>query len=329
MPLPITIEDIEEAQKRIESEVIRTPLLINAQLNERVCGEVFLKAESLQHIGAFKFRGAFNRLLQFSEQQKEQGVVAYSSGNHAQGVAYAAKLLGISATIVMPHDAPAVKVDGTRRLGATIRIYDRYTESREDIAQQIALETGATLVPAFDDPSVMAGQGTCGLEIVQQFRDQGKVPDYLLVPCSGGGLLAGVSLAVTANFPATRILGVEPEGFDDHGKSWRSGKRQTNASDKKSICDALLAPTPGVLTWQINSKTADGFLAVTDDEVAHAISFAQQILKLVIEPGGAVTLAALLQGKIDVQGKTICIILSGGNIDSELLSECLKKYPSP
>jgi threonine dehydratase len=238
-------------------------------------------------------------------------------------------LLELSATIVMPEDAPEIKIQGTEKLGAKIRFYDRETESREDIAKTIADETGQTLVPAFEDYDVMAGQGTCGLELVEQLEQLGKVPEILLSPCGGGGLLAGVSTAVTAVVPGIKIYGVEPEGFDDHLKSKMAGERKSASVDAVSFCDALLASIPGAMTWEINRHTVTDFLQVNDDEVAQAISFAFRYLKLVVEPGGAVALAALLQNRIDTSGRTTCIILSGGNIDPTLFCECLAKYPSP
>ena len=233
----------------------------------------------------------------------------------------------MQATIVMPSDAPQLKLDGTECLGATGRQYDRATESREDIAAQIAVHTGATLVPAFDDWDIMSGQGTVGLELVNQLKQQGLTSDAVLTPCGGGGLLAGTSTAVKALAPTTAVYGVEQENFDDHFLSKQAGKRVKIAGDMPTMCDALMATTPGELTWSINSKTVDEFLVVDEEEVMMAIAYAFRYLKLVVEPGGSVALAALLSGKLDITGKTVCIVLSGGNIDKETLNRCIEKYP--
>ena len=325
--MTVTIKTIEAAAQRLQGVVIETPLLSNRYLNERLKAKVFIKPECLQHIGAFKFRGAYNCLSQLSQGQRELGCVAFSSGNHAQGIALAAKLLGMRAVIVMPSDAPQLKLTGTQCLGATVRQYDRATESREDLAAQIATETGATLVPAFDDWDVMSGQGTVGLELVHQLQQQGLTPDLVLVPCGGGGLLAGTSTAVKALVPTTEVYGVEQENFDDHFLSKQAGERVKIAGDQPTLCDALMATIPGELTWSINSKTVNEFLVVGEEEIKMAIAYAFRYLKLVVEPGGAVALAALLSGKVDVTGKSVCIVLSGGNIDKETFNSCIERYP--
>jgi len=329
----LTLEDIQQAAARLKGNAVLTPLLTNLELNERTGSEVYLKPENLQNIGAFKFRGAYNRLSQFNEQQRRHGAVAFSSGNHAQGVALAAKMLGMPATIVMPKDAPAVKVAGTRSLGAEIRFYDRWKESREEIAQEISTRTGKVLVPAYDDLDVMAGQGTCGLECVEQLRGLGKgeglgkgrelVPDVILCPVGGGGLIAGVSTAVKALVPSIEVCGVEPEKFDDHVRSKEAGSRQSINGTPESICDALLAPAPGELTWSVNQQTVDRFVSVTDFEVEEAVRFAFRHLKLVVEPGGAVGLAALLCGKLTLNNKRVVVVISGGNVDPALFCRCL------
>jgi threonine dehydratase len=321
--MAVTLDDIRAASQRLAGVALRTPLLKSMELDRRTGAEVSIKPENLQHIGAFKFRGAYNRLKQFDERQRRRGAVAFSSGNHAQGVALAAKLLGFPATIVMPKDAPAVKVEGTRALGAEIRFYDRWSESREEIAAEIAEKTGKTVVPAYDDPDIIAGQGTCGLEIVEQLQEAGKHPDSILCPVGGGGLIAGVSTAVKSLEPAAQVIGVEPEAFDDHLRSQRSGTRQGIVGGGQSICDALMAPMPGTLTWSINWKTVDSFVTVSDSEVEQAIAFAFRHLKLVVEPGGAVGLAALLAGRLDVTGQRVALILSGGNVDPQLFCRCL------
>ena len=319
----LTLDDIRAAAIRLKGKVILTPLLTNIELNDRSGAEIYLKPENLQHIGAFKFRGAFNRLSQFDEQQRRSGAVAFSSGNHAQGVALAAKMLGMPATIVMPEDAPAVKLTGTRALGAEIRLYDRWNESREEIAQEISARTGKVLVPAYDDLNIMAGQGTCGLECVEQLRDLSVEPDTIVCPVGGGGLIAGVSTAVKALVPSIEVCGVEPAKFDDHVRSKEAGTRQQITGKPESICDALLAPAPGELTWSINRQTVDHFVSVTDTQVEEAIRFAFRYLKLVVEPGGAVGLAALLCGKLPVRGKRIVLVISGGNVDPVIFCRCL------
>ena len=327
--MTVSLTDIEHARERLSGAALRTPLLRCAELSERTGASVLIKPENLQHIGAFKFRGAYNRLAQLDPDEQRAGVVAFSSGNHAQGVAYAAKLLGIPATIAMPTDAPRIKLDNTRRLGAEVRLYERHSESREQIASTIAAKCGAVLVPSYDDPDIIAGQGTCGYELVEQAAALGMRPAALLVPCGGGGLLAGVSTAVRALLPETAIYGVEPENFDDHALSWKSGTRESVSGTHPTLCDSLMTPTPGALTWSINQTTVSDFLIVTEQEVRHAVSFAFQYLKLVVEPGGAVALAALLSKKLNLEGQELGLILSGGNIDPLVLENCLSQFPDP
>lgn len=323
----VTLEHIREAAGRLRDVAVRTPLLNSPALDKWLDARVFIKAENLQRIGAFKFRGAYNRLAQLDERQRQIGVVAYSSGNHAQGVAHAAHLLGIPATIVMPADAPRVKLEGTREWGATVRTYDRHTESREAIAQDLAVSTGATLVPAFDDPHVIAGQGTVGLELAEQLNEREQRADLLLVPCGGGGLLAGVSTAMRELSPQTGIFGVEPDNYDDHRRSFEAGRRVRIKGDSATRCDALAATAPGEITWSINKRKVNGFVTVSEAEVGMAVSFVARHLKLVLEPGGAVALAAILHEKLPVRGKTVAIVASGGNIDGELFQEFLRCHP--
>ena len=324
---PVTFEHIRAAGERLRDVAARTPLLNSPALDARLDARIFVKAENLQHIGAFKFRGAYNRLTQLDRQQRGKGVVAYSSGNHAQGVAYAAHLLDIPATIVMPADAPRVKLEGTRRWGATVRAYDRQTESREAIAEDLATASGATLVPAFDDPDIIAGQGTVGLELAGQLKEAGQKADLLLVPCGGGGLLAGVSTAMRELSPRTEIHGVEPENYDDHRRSFQAGRRVRIKGGGFTRCDALAATIPGEITWPINQRNANGFIAVGEAEVGMAVSFAARHLKLALEPGGAVALAAILHEKPPLRGKTVAIVASGGNIDSGLFASYLREFP--
>ena len=327
--MSLTIDDIKAAKQRIKGVAVKTPLLTNCYLNELLDAKVYIKLENLQQIGAFKFRGAYNRLCQLNEEEKKRGVVAFSSGNHAQGIALAAKMLNMKATIVMPSDAPKLKLEGTLRLGAKVVEYDRSTESREDIAAGIAKSFGSILVPAFEDYSIMAGQGTIGIEVANQLGAKKKQLDAYLAPAGGGGLLAGTSVAIRSLIPGAKVYGVEQEGYDDHALSRKAGRRIKIKPKKSTMCDALMATTPGKMTWSINSKTVTDFLVVNEDEIAHAVAFAFLRLKVVVEPGGAVALASLLEKKIEFVGKTIVIVLSGGNIDSNTFRYCLEKFPNP
>ena len=327
--MPLNLSNIKAAEKRLLGVVVKTPLMTNHYLNNRLNAKIYFKLENCQHIGAFKFRGAYNRLVQLNEDKKKYGVVAFSSGNHAQGIALAANILGLQATIVMPADAPKLKLDGTIRLGAKVVEYDRNRESREEIAENIAHETGATLVPAFEDFDVMAGQGTAGLEIVEQLKSRNENLDIFLSPCGGGGLLAGTSTAIKGCLPSVIIYGVEQEQYDDHARSKLASRRIKIPGNTPTMCDALMATTPGELTWSVNQKTVDDFLVVSEDSVAFAVAFAFRHLKQVIEPGGAVGLAALLDKSINISGKTVAVILSGGNINDETFNYCQSKYPDP
>ncbi len=322
--MSVGLADIEAAAGRLLGHAVLTPLIESPALNERLGRRVLIKPETLQRVGAFKFRGAYNRLVQLSAEERTRGVVAFSSGNHAQGVALAAKLLGMQALIVMPSDAPAVKVEATRGYGAEIRMYDRLTEDRVAIAAQIAAERGSVVVPAFDDSHVIAGQGTVGLELVRQAQAMGVTLDVVACPIGGGGLLAGVSTAVKALSPGTAIVGVEPEGFDDTLRSLQAGERVTLAPTTRSMCDALETPAPGALTFPILQKTLADVAVVTDAEVAQAMRYAFSTLKLVVEPGGAAALAALLAGKVKswADGST-GLVLSGGNVDPGLFARVL------
>jgi threonine dehydratase len=314
-----TIADVEAAAAWLRAVAVRTPLLESEALNRRAGGRVLLKAECLQRTGSFKFRGAYNAISQV----EAPAVVAYSSGNHAQGVAAAARLLGKAATIVMPADAPAIKVENTRAYGAEVRLYDRHAESREQIGAEIATRTGAALIRPYDDPRVIAGQGTVGLEIAEQARERDAVLDLALAPCGGGGLIAGCALALTQAYPGISVYAVEPAGLDDTRRSLEAGARQINAPEATSICDALLVPTPGELTFGINRQLLAGGLAVGDDEVRDAMAFAFRHLKLVVEPGGAVALAAVLSGELALENRTAAVVLSGGNVDPALFAAAI------
>ena len=319
-----SIDDVRAAALRLKGHAVRTPLLRNAALDALTGGAILLKPEMLQHIGAFKFRGAYNRLVQIASADRPKGVVAWSSGNHAQGVAMAAKLLGMPATIVMPTDTPAMKLANTRALGATVRTYDRRTENREAIGTQIAQGSGATIVPPYDDRDVMAGQGTLGIEIVEDAKAQGLSIDDAVVCCGGGGLIAGTSTAIKALSPSTRIWAAEPATHDDTRRSLELGRRVSNDPNARSVCDAIVTPTPGELTFPVNRARLAGGLAVTDDEALDAVAFARDVLKLIVEPGGAVALACVLSGKIDARGKTIAVVMSGGNIDPDMLAKATR-----
>jgi threonine dehydratase len=319
------LDDVQAAASRLAGVVRRTPLLAGTPLDELTGGRILLKVESLQRTGSFKFRGAYNRLVQLSDDARRRGVVAFSSGNHAQGVAAAAKLLGMPATIVMPANAPAIKLANTRALGAEVVLYDRFTGDREQIARRIVAERGATLVPAYDDPHVVAGQGTVGLELMQQAAELGLVPEQVLVPCSGGGLVSGTALAVRTLAPQVAVYGVEPEAFDDTRRSLAAGTLLKNSPEARSICDALQSSPPGQLTFAINRERLAGILTVSDLEVEAAMARAFRDLKLVIEPGGAVALAALLSGKIAAGDRVTAVVLSGGNVDAATLIAALSR----
>jgi threonine dehydratase len=317
------IDDVRAAAKRLQGEVIATPLLSSSLVDARLGGRLLIKAECLQRTGSFKYRGAYNALMQLEPQRRQAGVVAYSSGNHAQGVAAAAQRLDIPATIVMPADAPAIKVANTRGYGAEIVFYDRYTESREAIAQRIAHERGAELLPPYDDARIIAGQGTIGLEIAAEAQARGLTLDAVVASCSGGGLVTGCALAIKAATPATAIYAAEPQGLDDMRRSLEAGQRVTNDPAARSICDALLAPTPGEITFALARPLLAGSIAVSDDLVRHAMAVAFEDYKLVLEPGGAAALAAVLSGQLDIKGKTIAVVASGGNVDRALFAAAL------
>lgn len=321
----IELADIEAAAQRLQNVAIRTPLLQSAELDEIAGGRVLVKPECFQTIGSFKIRGAYNLMSQLTPEQACNGVVAWSSGNHAQGVAMAGRLLGIKTAIVMPEDAPKSKTERTRRLGGEVILYDRYTGDRQAIAQEIATERSAEMVPSYDDERIIAGQGTIGLEIVQQAEELGLPPDQVLIGCGGGGISAGSAVAIKALLPETSIYTVEPEDFDDTARSLHDGVRRRNRESARSICDSLLPETPGELPFAIHQKLGTTGLTVSDAEVRAAIRFAFLHLKVVVEPGGAVSLAAVLAGKLDCENKTTAIVLTGGNVDAEFFSEILNE----
>jgi threonine dehydratase len=322
MELP-SIADVRKAAERIAGEAVRTPLVSSPILDELTGGRILLKCENLQRTGSFKFRGACNALAALDAATRARGVVAISSGNHAQGIAEAARLFGVKSTIVMPADAPAIKRERTARSGATIVDYDRATEDRESAGAAVLEREGGTLVHPYNDPNVIAGQGTIGLEIVADAQDLGLPPDAVLAACSGGGMSAGIGVAVRSTLAKAAMILVEPAGFDDYARSLAAGAPVSNARQAGSVCDALLSPSPGSIGFALNRKHGARALAVTDEDALAAVAFAFRELKLVVEPGGAVGLAALLSGRFDARGRVVAVVLSGGNIDEAVLFRAL------
>lgn len=323
MKLP-EFRDIRDAAQRLHGHAKQTPLLESLLLNEQLGGRLLIKAEALQLTGSFKFRGAYTKISRIDPALRRSGVVAYSSGNHAQGVAAAARLHGIPALIVMPKDAPNIKIENTRAYGAEVVLYDRAEESREELAIDLSEEHKATLIKPYDDGDVISGQGTVGLELARQARELAISLDGFLCPCGGGGLIAGCALALEHESPSTEIIAVEPEGFDDTARSLVAQKRVSNPPGAHSFCDALVVPSPGELTFRINRRLLAGALVVSDAETAAAMAAAFAYLKLVLEPGGAVALAVVLNGQFDIRGKTVAVVCSGGNIDASVYHKILR-----
>lgn len=321
--MSLTLSDIEAASKRLKGRAVRTPLLEARAAGAATGGRIFAKAEVLQRTGSFKFRGAMSRLSLLTGDERKRGVVAFSSGNHAQAVAAAARDLGTSAVIVMPADAPALKIANTKGYGAEVVLYDRQKEDRVAIGKKLAAERGLILVPPFDDVAVMAGQGTIGLELAEDAKALGITLDAVLVCCSGGGLSAGIGTALASLSPQTKLITVEPAAYDDMARSLQAGERLANSPGPLSICDALMVDKPGELTFPILKRLGATGLAITDDEALAAMAHAFYELKLVVEPGGAAALAAALSRKFDAKGKTIAVILSGGNVDAEMFKRAL------
>jgi threo-3-hydroxy-L-aspartate ammonia-lyase len=316
----IELADVEAAARRLEGIAHRTPVFTSRTLDERTGARVHVKAECFQRGGAFKFRGAYNKISSLDEDALRRGVLAYSSGNHAQAVALAAALLGSHATIVMPEDAPAAKLDATRGYGAEIVPYDRWRESREEIGARLAGERGLELVRPYDDPLVMAGQGTAALELLEKVAEL----DLLLVPVSGGGLLAGCSTVAKALRPGIHVVGVEPEAGDDTRRSLAAGER-VRIEVPRTIADGLQATEPGELTFEVNRRRVDEVVTVSDDEIVAAMTFLYDRLKLVAEPSGAVGIAALLAGKVDASGRAAGVVLSGGNVGAARFAELVSR----
>lgn len=318
-----TVSDVVDAESRLRGRVIETPVLESEAINARVGARVLLKAECLQHTGSFKIRGALNRLLQLHAEERAAGVVAFSSGNHAQAVALAARWLSVPATIVMPADAPRVKIERTREHGAEVVLYDREREDREAIATSIATKRGAVLVPPFDHPHVIAGQGTLAVELVRAARARGAALEAFYAPCSGGGLTAGCALALKYAWPGCAVYAVEPRGFEDLAASLEAGERRTVEAGASTLCDGLRAPRPGVIPFAILKRELAGALAVDDAQIREAMAVAASHLKLVVEPSGAAALAAVLASRPPFG--TIGVVLSGGNVEAGLLAEVLRE----
>ena len=328
-PDTVTLADIEVAAERLRGIAVRTPLLRSPLLDRKAGRPILIKAEALQRTGSFKLRGAYNRMSHIAPEARRHGVVAYSSGNHAQGVAAAAELLGLSATIVMPSNAPAIKRANTEALGAAVVLYDRQTESREAIGARLRDETGATLVRPYDDPLIIAGQGTVGLELIDQCEQAGIAPAAVLVPCGGGGLSAGIATAVAAKAPGTPVFCVEPEGYDDTRRSLASGHREAVVGHQPTACDALMSPQPGEVTFAINRQRLRAGLVVREDQVVDAMAAAFLHLKIVVEPGGAVALAAALSGNAELPPPPapLVVVCSGGNVDPQAFARLLAAAP--
>ncbi|WP_323041017.1 threonine/serine dehydratase [Gemmobacter sp.] len=317
------IAAIEAAALRLKGHARRTPLLSSPFLDAVAGRRVLVKAECLQHTGSFKFRGAWSAVSALDPAVRARGVLAYSSGNHAQGVAHAAALHGTTSVIIMPKDAPALKIANTRALGGEVVLYDRAAENREEIGQRIAADRGLTLIRPYDDPMVIAGQGTCGLEIAEQAAEEGVAAAQVLVCCGGGGLTSGIALALEARAPGLRVRPCEPEGFDDTARSLAAGTHQRNARMDGSLCDAIVTPEPGRITFPILQRLAGPGLVVSDEQALHAMALAWQRLKIVLEPGGAVALAAALFLPDQVQGDAVICLASGGNVDRPVFERAL------
>jgi threonine dehydratase len=321
-----SIEMIVAARARLRGHARRTPLLSSPFLNEIAGRRLYVKAECLQHSGSFKFRGGWSAVSALEPSVRARGVIAFSSGNHAQGVALAAKLHGVPSVIVMPTDAPKLKIDNTRAFGAEVVLYNRVREDRDAIGARLSEERGLTLIRPFDEPLVIAGQGTAGLEIAEQAEEEGIRAAEVLVPCGGGGLTSGIALALEASAPGFRVRPCEPEGFDDTARSLASGRIERNAAMSGSICDAIVTPQPGDITFPILKRLAGAGIVVTDEEALRAMALAFVRLKIVVEPGGAVALAAALFHGEALESDAVVAVTSGGNVDADIFAAALQRY---
>ena len=319
----IKFSDIVRAKNTIKNYIVNTPLIYDHYLSNKFEAKIFYKAESIQRTGSFKIRGAFNKIYQSINNDDTSGVLAWSSGNHAQGVAEAAKIFKIKATIVMPKDAPKIKIQGTKSRGANIIFYNRKTENREEIGRSIAENKNLIIIPPYDDKNVIAGQGTIGLEIIDQIKGYGLKPDKVLVPTGGGGLISGISIILKNKYKNINLYAVEPNKFSDYSKSLKYKKIFKNNMNNNSICDSLLANMPGKITFDINKNLLKRGLTVNDNQVLNAIKYAYQNLGLILEPGGAVALAAILNKKTEVKNKTLIAVLSGSNIDPKIFKKAI------
>ncbi len=323
--LPVSYQDVADAADRIRPLVVETPLLEVADLSEAIGGRFFVKCENLQRTGSFKLRGGMNALASLSPEDRAKGVVAYSSGNHAQGVAAAARHFGVAATIIMPEDAPVIKRDNTQALGATVVTYDRYSESREALGQKIQAETGAMLIPPYDYLPTMVGQGTSAIEVTNQLRAKGLSLDTAIICCGGGGLAGGSALVYSTTFPHAKVWAAEPATHDDTTRSLIAGTRLSNDPDARSICDAIVTPTPGEVTFPILQACGVEGRTASDADVLDAVGFAAKRMKLVVEPGGAIALAVARTHVAHLHGQTVVAYLSGGNIDPEMLARAMTR----
>ncbi|MVO14966.1 threonine ammonia-lyase [Parasedimentitalea huanghaiensis] len=321
-----SIAMIEAAAQRLKGHARKTPLLSSPFLDDIAGRRVLVKPECLQHTGSFKFRGAWSALSALDEVARKKGVIAYSSGNHAQGIAHAASLHGAPSVIVMPADAPKLKIDNTRALGAEVVLYDRASEDRDAIGQSLANERDLTLIKPFDEPLVIAGQGTVGLEIASQAAEQGVTEGEVLVNCGGGGLTSGIALALESHAPQMQVRPCEPQGFDDVTRSLASGQIERNTQTAGSICDAILTPEPGQITFPILKRLCGPGLVVSEDEALHATALAFSRLKIVLEPGGAISLAAALFHGDKLNSETVMVVATGGNVDPAMFTEALQRF---
>lgn len=319
-------KNIDKAYNRISSQVLLTPLISSEYINNLVNAKVYFKLENLQWTGSFKLRGALNKISQLNIDQKQKGLVAYSSGNHAQAVAYASKLNGINAKIIMPEDAPKIKIDNTIKYGAEVILYNKINENREVIGKKIAKDEDRTLIKPYDDFDIIAGQGTSGKEIADELTNLNIIPDIYLCCCGGGGLIAGTSTYLKFRFPRIKCYSVEPDYFDDTKISLKQDKIKKIEKNFTSICDALLAIQPGDITFEINRRILEEGLSVNDEEVKNTIIFLAENLKIIVEPGGAVAATALLKNKVETADKIIVVMISGGNIDNKFFSKIVGRF---
>ena len=312
---PIGLEDVMDAATALRAIVFRTPLLENVDANQALGGRLLIKAESMQRTGAFKIRGAYNCIRQLSSEERARGAITYSSGNHALGVAVAARILGSSALIVMPDDVPPAKMAAVRTLGAEIETFDRDTESSDEVVERLRQETGRIVVPPSADPRVLAGAGTAALEMHEQAATLDAALDTVLIPCGGGGLTASTAMVFAELGPQARIYAAEPALFDDTRCSLAAGRCVANPVGRRTICDSIMTPIPNALTFSINRDLLAGGVVATDDEVRAAMRFAFEHYKIVVEPGAAVGIAAVLNGSVEIRGKTVATVVTGGNVD--------------